>query len=163
MGVQTVPSHACGISAWDRVHRLAIAMGSTRVGSAGPAAQHTGPVLVTVSTQLVVVGGRRAGWNSAARWAKLRCHGRSQGMSDRRSFFFVRAPADRAPFSSQFIQDGVEELLTQSFHINVAPMATTNDLSFSSSRRPSLSGETHNPRRVNSDSIVPQSLGAGPR
>lgn len=77
--------------------------------------------------------------------------------------FFVRARAYRAPFSSQFIQDGVEELLTQSFHINVAPMATTNDLSFSSSRRPSLSGETHNPRRVNSDSIVPQSLGAGPR
>ena len=53
----------------------------------------------------------------------------------------------------QFIQDGKEELLTHTVHITIAPMAAV-DSSFTPSRRPSLVGDIHNPRRIMSDSIV---------
>ena len=55
----------------------------------------------------------------------------------------------------QFVQDGVEEKLSQTFHLNVAPVSTL-DTAFSGSRRGSLSGDAHKPRRVSVDhSITP--------
>ncbi|TDL21587.1 hypothetical protein BD410DRAFT_771531, partial [Rickenella mellea] len=57
------------------------------------------------------------------------------------------------------IQDGREEMLVQTFHINIAPMSGS-DTSFAASRRPSL---TNDPRRVNSDSVLPQASGTVPR
>ena len=53
----------------------------------------------------------------------------------------------------QFMQDGKEELLTHTVHITIAPMAAV-DSTFTPSRRPSLVGDIHNPRRILSDSIV---------
>ena len=53
----------------------------------------------------------------------------------------------------QFIQDGKEEVLTHTVHITIAPMAAV-DASFTPSRRPSLVGDIHNPRRIMSDSVV---------
>ena len=53
----------------------------------------------------------------------------------------------------QFIQDGKEEILTHTVHITIAPMAAV-DSTFTPSRRPSLVGDIHNPRRILSDSIV---------
>ncbi|KAH9946160.1 uncharacterized protein BXZ73DRAFT_37458 [Epithele typhae] len=54
---------------------------------------------------------------------------------------------------ARFIQDGKEELLTHTVHITIAPMAAV-DSTFTPSRRPSLVGDIHNPRRIFSDSIV---------
>ncbi|KAH9951254.1 hypothetical protein B0H21DRAFT_818313 [Amylocystis lapponica] len=56
---------------------------------------------------------------------------------------------------ARFIQDGKEELLTHTVHITIAPMASV-DSTFTPSRRPSLVGDIHNPRRVLSDSVVAQ-------
>ncbi|KZT11338.1 uncharacterized protein LAESUDRAFT_747079 [Laetiporus sulphureus 93-53] len=56
---------------------------------------------------------------------------------------------------ARFIQDGKEELLTHTVHVTIAPMASV-DASFTPSRRPSLVGDVHNPRRVMSDSVVAQ-------
>lgn len=53
----------------------------------------------------------------------------------------------------QFMQDGKEEVLTHTVHITIAPMAAV-DSSFTPSRRPSLVGDIHNPRRIMSDSVV---------
>ena len=53
----------------------------------------------------------------------------------------------------QFVQDGKEELLTHTVHITIAPMAAV-DSSFTPSRRPSLVGDIHAPRRIMSDSMV---------
>ncbi|THH33885.1 hypothetical protein EUX98_g291 [Antrodiella citrinella] len=58
-------------------------------------------------------------------------------------------------FISQFVQDGQEEVLSHSVHISIAPMAAV-DASFTPSRRPSLVGDIHNPRRVMSDTALPQ-------
>lgn len=56
---------------------------------------------------------------------------------------------------ARFVQDGVEEKLSQTFHLNVAPVSTL-DTAFSGSRRGSLSGDAHKPRRVSVDhSITP--------
>jgi hypothetical protein len=55
----------------------------------------------------------------------------------------------------QYVQDGQEELLSQTFHLNVVPVSNL-DTSFSASRRGSVNGEMHKPRRVASDSTVPQ-------
>ena len=55
----------------------------------------------------------------------------------------------------QFIQDGQEEVLSHTVHISIAPMAAV-DASFTPSRRPSLVGDIHNPRRVMSDTVLPQ-------
>ncbi|THH10704.1 hypothetical protein EW145_g1150 [Phellinidium pouzarii] len=60
------------------------------------------------------------------------------------------------------VQDGCEELLSQSFPINISVVPTGTDLSFNSAR-PSLVVDPHNPRRVNSDSMVPASAGATAR
>ncbi|EJF65814.1 hypothetical protein BD309DRAFT_848533 [Dichomitus squalens] len=54
---------------------------------------------------------------------------------------------------ARFMQDGKEELLTHTVHITIAPMAAV-DSTFTPSRRPSLVGDVHNPRRILSDSIV---------
>ncbi|KAI0647007.1 hypothetical protein C8Q79DRAFT_599112 [Trametes meyenii] len=54
---------------------------------------------------------------------------------------------------ARFVQDGKEEALTHTVHITIAPMATV-DASFTPSRRPSLVGDIHNPRRILSDSVV---------
>ncbi|KAI0831256.1 hypothetical protein BC628DRAFT_1407775 [Trametes gibbosa] len=54
---------------------------------------------------------------------------------------------------ARFIQDGKEEVLTHTVHITIAPMAAV-DSSFTPSRRPSLVGDIHNPRRIMSDSVV---------
>ena len=51
------------------------------------------------------------------------------------------------------MQDGKEELLTHTVHITIAPMAAV-DSTFTPSRRPSLVGDIHNPRRILSDSVV---------
>lgn len=51
------------------------------------------------------------------------------------------------------MQDGKEELLTHTVHITIAPMAAV-DSTFTPSRRPSLVGDIHNPRRIMSDSVV---------
>lgn len=55
---------------------------------------------------------------------------------------------------ARFVQDGVEEKLSQTFHLNVAPVSTL-DTAFPGSRRGSLSGDAHKPRRVSIDSITP--------
>ncbi|EGN93276.1 hypothetical protein SERLA73DRAFT_145813, partial [Serpula lacrymans var. lacrymans S7.3] len=57
---------------------------------------------------------------------------------------------------ARFVQDGQEELLSQCLHLNIAPMSTL-DTSFSASRRGSLTSDIPRPRRVASDSVVPQS------
>ncbi|KAI0780987.1 hypothetical protein BD413DRAFT_464005 [Trametes elegans] len=54
---------------------------------------------------------------------------------------------------ARFMQDGKEEMLTHTVHITIAPMAAV-DSSFTPSRRPSLVGDIHNPRRIMSDSVV---------
>ncbi|TFK92429.1 hypothetical protein K466DRAFT_480710 [Polyporus arcularius HHB13444] len=54
---------------------------------------------------------------------------------------------------ARFIQDGKEELLTHTVHITIAPMAAV-DSTFTPSRRPSLVGDIHNPRRILSDPVV---------
>ena len=51
------------------------------------------------------------------------------------------------------MQDGKEELLTHTVHITIAPMAAV-DSTFTPSRRPSLVGDIHNPRRIMSDPVV---------
>ncbi|THG98647.1 hypothetical protein EW026_g3588 [Hermanssonia centrifuga] len=56
---------------------------------------------------------------------------------------------------AQFIQDGKEESLSHTVHLNIAPMAAV-DASFTPSRRPSLVGDLNNPRRVMSDSVLSQ-------
>ncbi|KAI0688255.1 hypothetical protein BC835DRAFT_1373425 [Cytidiella melzeri] len=56
---------------------------------------------------------------------------------------------------ARFIQDGQEETLSHTVHVNIAPM-TAVDASFTPSRRPSLVGDIHNPRRFMSDSVLPQ-------
>ncbi|CCM02088.1 uncharacterized protein FIBRA_04165 [Fibroporia radiculosa] len=56
---------------------------------------------------------------------------------------------------ARFIQDGKEELLSHTVHITIAPMASV-DSTFTPSRRPSLVGDIHNPRRVLSDPMVTQ-------
>ncbi|KAL4077125.1 hypothetical protein V8B97DRAFT_1866663 [Scleroderma yunnanense] len=60
---------------------------------------------------------------------------------------------------ARFVQDGVEEKLSQTFFLNVAPVSTL-DTAFPGSRRGSLSGDVHKPRRVSSDQslIPPRSL-----
>ena len=60
------------------------------------------------------------------------------------------------------MQDGREELLTQTFVINVSPVPTGTDMSFSGVR-PSLAADLQNPRRVNSDSMVPIAAGVAGR
>ncbi|KAG2078184.1 hypothetical protein BDR04DRAFT_1042661 [Suillus decipiens] len=56
---------------------------------------------------------------------------------------------------ARYVQDGQEELLTQTFHLNIVPVSNL-DTSFSASRRGSMNGEMHKPRRVTSDSTVLQ-------
>ncbi|KAH7889397.1 hypothetical protein F5I97DRAFT_1800618 [Phlebopus sp. FC_14] len=56
---------------------------------------------------------------------------------------------------ARYVQDGVEEKLTQTFHLNIAPVSTL-DTSFPSSRRSSLNGDIHKPRRVSNDATAPQ-------
>lgn len=56
---------------------------------------------------------------------------------------------------ARFVQDGQEEMLSHTVHISIAPMAAV-DASFTPSRRPSLVGDIHNPRRVMSDTALPQ-------
>lgn len=56
---------------------------------------------------------------------------------------------------ARFVQEGKEEMLSHTVHVNIAPM-TAVDASFTPSRRPSLVGDLHNPRRVMSDSVLPQ-------
>ncbi|KAH7913761.1 hypothetical protein BJ138DRAFT_1001713 [Hygrophoropsis aurantiaca] len=58
---------------------------------------------------------------------------------------------------ARFVQEGQEEKLSQTFHLNIAPVSTL-DTSFSASRRSSLNDDSHKPRRVTSDSAVPQSV-----
>ncbi|KAI0273308.1 hypothetical protein BC834DRAFT_965863 [Gloeopeniophorella convolvens] len=61
---------------------------------------------------------------------------------------------------ARFTQDGKEEFLSQTVHINIAPVANV-DTSFSStSRRPSLVGEGS--RRIASDSVIPQTSPSRP-
>ena len=55
----------------------------------------------------------------------------------------------------QYVQDGQEELLTQTFYLNIVPVSNL-DTSFSASRRGSMNEEMHKPRRMASDSTVPQ-------
>jgi hypothetical protein len=62
--------------------------------------------------------------------------------------------------SMQFIQDGKEESLNHTVHVNVAPMANL-DPTGSTLRRPSLTSLTSDlgdPRRIASDSMIPQSM-----
>lgn len=54
---------------------------------------------------------------------------------------------------AHFVQDGVEERLTQTFHLNVAPVSTL-DTSFPGSRRGSMNGDVHRPKRVSIDGIA---------
>ncbi|KAJ3476268.1 hypothetical protein NLI96_g11276 [Meripilus lineatus] len=56
---------------------------------------------------------------------------------------------------ARFMQDGKEEVLTHTVHISIAPMAAV-DASFAPSRRPSLVGDVQLPRRVMSDTVLPQ-------
>jgi hypothetical protein len=56
---------------------------------------------------------------------------------------------------AKFVQDGKEECLIQTVHLNIAPMSTL-DSSFSASRRPSTAGDISNLRRGASDTVVPQ-------
>ncbi|KAI0086175.1 hypothetical protein BDY19DRAFT_895201 [Irpex rosettiformis] len=56
---------------------------------------------------------------------------------------------------ARFTQDGKEEVLSHTVHVNIAPM-TAVDASFTPSRRPSLVGDALNPRRIMSDSVVTQ-------
>ncbi|GJE90709.1 hypothetical protein PsYK624_068530 [Phanerochaete sordida] len=58
---------------------------------------------------------------------------------------------------ARFTQDGKDEMLSHTVHVNIAPM-TAVDASFTPSRRPSLVGDMHNPRRVMSDSVLPQQV-----
>ncbi|KAI6005680.1 hypothetical protein EDD15DRAFT_2154684 [Pisolithus albus] len=57
---------------------------------------------------------------------------------------------------AHFVQDGVEERLTQTFHLNVAPVSTL-DSSFPGSRRDSLNGDVHKPNGISIDGITPRS------
>ncbi|OBZ75518.1 hypothetical protein A0H81_04277 [Grifola frondosa] len=57
---------------------------------------------------------------------------------------------------AQFMQDGKEEVLAHTVHITIAPMANVDSSFTPSSRRPSLVGDGHNPRRIQSDSMVSQ-------
>ncbi|KIJ69022.1 hypothetical protein HYDPIDRAFT_105583 [Hydnomerulius pinastri MD-312] len=57
---------------------------------------------------------------------------------------------------ARYVQDGVDEKLTQTFHLNIAPVSSTLDTSFPGSRRSSLNGDIHKPRRVSSDTTIPQ-------
>ncbi|KAG0699648.1 hypothetical protein DFH29DRAFT_808728 [Suillus ampliporus] len=52
---------------------------------------------------------------------------------------------------ARYVQDGQEELLTQTFHLNIVPVSNL-DTSFSASRRGSMNGEMHKPRRMTNDS-----------
>lgn len=56
---------------------------------------------------------------------------------------------------ARFLQDGQEEILSHTVHVTIAPMASV-DSTFTPSRRPSLVGDVHNPRRILSDSMVGQ-------
>ncbi|THH17536.1 hypothetical protein EW146_g3291 [Bondarzewia mesenterica] len=58
---------------------------------------------------------------------------------------------------ARFMQDGQEEFLSQTVHINIAPMSNV-DTSFAASRRPSLVGTDNGPRRIVSDTVVPQAV-----
>lgn len=58
------------------------------------------------------------------------------------------------------MQDGKEELLSQTFVINVASVPAS-DLTFGA--RPSLGSDIHSGRRVNSDSMLPNIVGASGR
>ncbi|KAI0064482.1 hypothetical protein BV25DRAFT_1762514, partial [Artomyces pyxidatus] len=55
---------------------------------------------------------------------------------------------------ARFVQDGVEEFLTQTVHVGIAPMSNVDNNFGTPSRRPSLVGE--GARRIASDSVVPQ-------
>lgn len=55
---------------------------------------------------------------------------------------------------AHFVQDGVEERLTQTFHLNVAPVSTL-DASFAGSRRGSLNGDVHKPKGISIDGTIP--------
>ncbi|KAI6118844.1 hypothetical protein EV401DRAFT_1862452 [Pisolithus croceorrhizus] len=55
---------------------------------------------------------------------------------------------------AHFVQDGVEERLTQTFHLNVAPVSTL-DASFAGSRRGSLNGDVHKPKGISIDGTTP--------
>lgn len=55
-------------------------------------------------------------------------------------------------FTLQFTQDGNEECLSQTVHLNIAPMSTL----FSASRRHSAAGDISNLHRGTSDTVVPQ-------
>lgn len=60
------------------------------------------------------------------------------------------------------MQDGREEFLSQTFYISVSHVPTGSDMSFSGARPP-LAVDLHNPRRINSDSIVPGVAGVSSR
>ncbi|KAF9246151.1 hypothetical protein BU15DRAFT_39764 [Melanogaster broomeanus] len=55
---------------------------------------------------------------------------------------------------ARYIQDGVEEKLTQTFHLNIAPVSALDTFP---ARRSSLNGDVHKPKRLSSDMTVPQS------
>lgn len=56
------------------------------------------------------------------------------------------------------MQDGREEVLSQTFYISVSHVPTGADMSFGGGRPP-LAVDLHNPRRINSDSVVPVAAG----
>lgn len=62
----------------------------------------------------------------------------------------------------QTVQDGREERLSQTFYISVSHVPTGTDMSFNGARPP-LAVDLHNPRRINSDSMVPGVAGLSTR
>ncbi|OBZ73132.1 Hypoxanthine-guanine phosphoribosyltransferase [Grifola frondosa] len=58
---------------------------------------------------------------------------------------------------AQFMQDGnLEEVLAHTIYITIMPMANVDSSLTPSSRRPSLVGDVHNPRRIQSNSMGSQ-------
>jgi hypothetical protein len=53
------------------------------------------------------------------------------------------------------MQDGIEEQLTQSFHLSIAPVSSL-DGSIPTPRRSSVNGDVYKARRISSDMSVPQ-------
>ncbi|KAG8217867.1 hypothetical protein J3R82DRAFT_6033 [Butyriboletus roseoflavus] len=56
---------------------------------------------------------------------------------------------------ARYIQEGVEEQLTQSFHLSIAPISTI-DGSFPAPSRSSMNGDVHKARRISSDMSASQ-------
>jgi hypothetical protein len=56
---------------------------------------------------------------------------------------------------ARYMQDGIEEQLTQSFHLSIAPVSSL-DGSIPTPRRSSVNGDVYKARRISSDMSVPQ-------